>query len=75
MTPMQRLGTGDEIAKAVLFMASDDSTFMTGNVLTVDGGYTAQYCANKFNELEIVTNEKGLPFLGFLFCYVKRYCG
>lgn len=42
MTPMQRLGTGDEMAKAVLFMASDDSTFMTGNVLTVDGGYTAQ---------------------------------
>ena len=42
MTPMQRLGQSDEMAKAVLFMASDDSSFMTGNVLTVDGGYTAQ---------------------------------
>ena len=42
MTPMQRLGQADEMAKAVLFMASDDSSFMTGNVLTVDGGYTAQ---------------------------------
>lgn len=42
MTPMQRLGHADEMAKAVLFMASDDSSFMTGNVLTVDGGYTAQ---------------------------------
>ena len=42
MTPMQRLGQAEEMAKAVLFMASDDSLFMTGNVLTVDGGYTAQ---------------------------------
>ena len=42
MTPMQRLGQAEEMAKAVLFMASDDSSFMTGNILTVDGGYTAQ---------------------------------
>lgn len=42
MTPMKRLGQAEEMAKAVLFMASDDSSFMTGNALTVDGGYTAQ---------------------------------
>lgn len=42
MTPMKRLGESTEMAKAVLFLASDDSTFMTGNTLTVDGGYTAQ---------------------------------
>ncbi|RUL56881.1 MULTISPECIES: SDR family NAD(P)-dependent oxidoreductase [Lysinibacillus] len=42
MTPMKRLGQSEEMAKAVLFMASDDSSFMTGNTLTVDGGYTAQ---------------------------------
>lgn len=41
-TPMKRLGKTEEMAKAVLFMASDDSSFMTGNALTVDGGYTAQ---------------------------------
>lgn len=38
----QRLGRAEEMAKAVLFMVSDDSSFMTGNTLTVDGGYTAQ---------------------------------
>ncbi|MGJ9459683.1 SDR family NAD(P)-dependent oxidoreductase [Oceanobacillus sp. CF4.6] len=41
-TPMKRLGKAEEMAKAVLFMASDDSAFMTGNSLVVDGGYTAQ---------------------------------
>ncbi|MFD1174351.1 SDR family NAD(P)-dependent oxidoreductase [Oceanobacillus picturae] len=42
ITPMKRLGKSEEMAKAVLFLASDDSTYMTGNSLTVDGGYTAQ---------------------------------
>ncbi|MBU5344335.1 SDR family NAD(P)-dependent oxidoreductase [Paenibacillus lautus] len=42
VTPMKRLGQAEEMAKAVLFMASDDSSFMTGNTLTIDGGYTAQ---------------------------------
>jgi NAD(P)-dependent dehydrogenase (short-subunit alcohol dehydrogenase family) len=39
---MKRLGLAEEMAKAVLFMASGDSSFMTGYSLTVDGGYTAQ---------------------------------
>ncbi len=39
--PLQRLATPEEIADAVLFMASPESTYITGAVLPVDGGYTA----------------------------------
>ena len=39
--PLQRYGTVEELAPAIVFLASDASTFVTGSVLVADGGYTA----------------------------------
>jgi len=42
MTPLGRAGTAEDIAKAVAFFASDDASFITGQVLSVDGGLVMQ---------------------------------
>ncbi len=40
--PIGRVGTVEEVARAALFLVSDDSSFMTGADLLIDGGYTAR---------------------------------
>jgi len=38
MIPMKRIGTPEDIARVAVFLASPDSAYITGQVLTVDGG-------------------------------------
>ena len=40
--PMARLAEPEEVAKVVVFLASDDSSYMTGSMVTVDAGFTAR---------------------------------
>jgi NAD(P)-dependent dehydrogenase (short-subunit alcohol dehydrogenase family) len=39
--PMGRLGLSEELASAIVFIASNDASFITGHILNVDGGHTA----------------------------------
>ncbi|MFJ7667086.1 SDR family NAD(P)-dependent oxidoreductase [Lysinibacillus sp. NPDC097195] len=41
-TPMGRLGQPEEVANAILFLASDEASYITGGELVIDGGYSAQ---------------------------------
>ncbi|MBH0060236.1 SDR family oxidoreductase [Pseudoalteromonas sp. NZS71] len=42
LQPLNRLGQADEVAALVGFLASDDASFITGSLQSIDGGYTAQ---------------------------------
>ena len=39
-TPLKRIAEPEELAKAILFLASDDASYITGEMLVVDGGYS-----------------------------------
>ncbi len=41
-TPLQRLGMPQDIAKAALFLASEESSYITGAEIVIDGGFSAQ---------------------------------
>ena len=42
MTPLDRFGTPEDMANAVVFLASDEASFITGHILSVDGGMVMQ---------------------------------
>jgi 2-keto-3-deoxy-L-fuconate dehydrogenase len=42
MEPVGRLGTPEEVAAMALYLASDESAFVTGTALPIDGGYVAR---------------------------------
>jgi NAD(P)-dependent dehydrogenase (short-subunit alcohol dehydrogenase family) len=47
--PMQRAGTSEEIAEVICFLASDQSSFVTGTIIPVDGGKTPQLAVPGYN--------------------------
>ena len=40
--PLRRIGTTDDVAKMIVYLASDESTFVTGTEMVIDGGVVAQ---------------------------------
>ena len=49
LTPLRRLGLPDEIAAAVAFLSSDESSYITGQIVRVSGGYINPYWVRVFN--------------------------
>jgi NAD(P)-dependent dehydrogenase (short-subunit alcohol dehydrogenase family) len=52
MAPMGRMGESAEVANATLFLASDESSYMTGTDITVDGGTLAGVGVEMFSQVQ-----------------------
>jgi 3alpha(or 20beta)-hydroxysteroid dehydrogenase len=57
LTPMQRAGTSEEVAKLVLFLASDDSSFITGSEVVIDGGFVSCAATKELRKLQAAGTE------------------
>jgi NAD(P)-dependent dehydrogenase (short-subunit alcohol dehydrogenase family) len=54
---MQRAGTSEEVAKLVLFLASDDSSFITGSEVVIDGGFVSCAATKELRKLQAAGTE------------------
>lgn len=58
--PMGRPGTADEVAKVALFLASDDASYVHGQVLNVNGGDFMSYCCARYcRTLPLILSSSG----------------
>ena len=50
-TPLQRSGQADEVANAVVWLCSDDASYITGTNLVIDGGFSSNFSGYSFKKL------------------------
>jgi enoyl-[acyl-carrier protein] reductase III len=61
MTPVRRLGRVEDVAGLVAWLASDASSFLTGQTIVLDGGLTIVSALNRLTELPPAADERGHP--------------
>src|SRR5207248_5033999 len=70
--PIGRMGTPTDIAKGIVFLASDDAAFMTGAGLVIDGGITAQSAERPASPFEFAVACRTAPSIASAAGFVRR---